>query len=283
MASGCALTLVRVSNAGKPLWRDGFTKGEAVAYYERVAPVLLPHLAGRPVTLRRFPDGVDGLNWYQFQWPRGHPDWLRSVVLGRFAYCLVGDVPSLLWAANLAAVELHPLLAPAERPDEPSFVVLDLDPGPPAGLAECRRAALAARDVLRKTGLQCFAKTSGSLGLHLYVPLAPGHRFAATKAFARTLVERLASELPELVVARTAVEGRRGRVLVDWVQNSRRRSTVAAYSLRAGPTPTVSTPVTWDEVEGGASLVFGPAEVLARVERVGDLFAPVLRDDQRLR
>ena len=272
-----------VSNLDKPLWPDArFAKGEMLEYYAAVAPTLLPHLARRPVTLRRFPDGVEGPNWYQFQWPRGHPDWLRSAELGRFRFCLIEDVPSLLWAANLAAVELHPLLAPAARPDEPSFVVLDLDPGPPAGLRDCCRVALAARELLAAAGLESLPKTSGVLGLHIYVPLAPGHDFDSAKAFARTLAKRLEFELPELVVARSARELRAGKVLVDWVQNSRPRSTVAAYSLRAAPRPTVSTPVTWDEVERGEVRPFGPAEVPARIERLGDLFRPVLEVEQRL-
>ena len=272
-----------VSNLDKALWPEGgFTKGQMLDFYARVAPMLLPHLAGRPVTLRRFPDGVEGLNWYQFQWPRGHPGWLRSAKLGRFRFCLIEDVASLLWAANLAAVELHPLLAPAARPEEPSFVVLDLDPGPPAGLRECCRVALAARELLGAAGLDSFAKTSGVLGLHLYVPLAPGHAFGSTKAFARTLAERLESELPELVVARTARELRAGKVLVDWVQNSRPRSSIAPYSLRAAPRPTVSTPLAWDELERCDVGPFGPAEALSRVERLGDLFAPVLELEQRL-
>jgi bifunctional non-homologous end joining protein LigD len=276
------MSAVRVSNVDKPLWPDGFTKGEMVSYYERIAPALLPHLAGRPVTLLRFPDGVEGVNWYQFQWPRGRPSWLRDAELGRFRFCLIDDLDSLLWGANLAAVELHPLLAPVERPDEPSFVVLDLDPGPEAGLRECCRVAVAARDLLADAGLASFAKTSGSLGLHVYVPLAAGHLFPETKAFARELAERLACELPELVVARTARAERRGKVLVDWVQNSRARSTVAAYSLRAGREPSVSMPVTWDEVAAGDPLAFRPSDAIARVEEHGHLFVPVLDLEQRL-
>ena len=245
----------RLSNLDKVLWREaGFTKGQMIDYYTEVAPALLPHLAGRAVALRRFPDGVEGVSWYQFQWPRGHPRWLRSgEVAGRsretWHFCLVGDLSSLAWAANLGAVELHPYLARADRPHEPTVVVFDLDPGPGAEVLDCCRAAVRLRDALAGLGLVSFAKTSGSLGLHVYVPLNAGHGFRETKAFARTLARRLAAAHPDLVVAEPRRSARAGKVLVDWAQNNAARSTVAVYSLRATPWPTVSAPVTWDEIE----------------------------------
>ena len=281
---------IRVSNREKVLWpRAGFTKGDAVDWYLALAPVLLPHLAGRAVTLRRFPDGIEGWSWYQMQWPRGHPDWLPSRPLpgrGLERFCLIDDEASLAWAANLAAIDLHPLLASVERPDEPTILVFDLDPSPPADLVDCCEVALAIRDAL--TGLASFPKTSGSVGLHVYVPLEAGHAFAETKAFARTLAERLAAEWPDRVTAEQRRSARVGKVLVDWLQNDATRSTAAAYSLRAAGWPTVSTPLTWDEVEEAKEarrpelLTFQPADALARIERLGDLFQPVLTVSQSL-
>ena len=281
---------IRVSNRGKVLWREaGFTKGDVVDYYLAVAPVLLPHLAGRAVTLRRFPDGIEGWSWYQMQWPRGHPDWLPSRPLpgrGLERFCLVDDVASLAWAANLAAIELHPLLARADSPHEPTVLAFDLDPSPPADIVDCCDVALAIRHALG--GLASFPKTSGSVGLHVYVPLNTPHSFADTKAFARALAERLAAERPDAVTADQRRALRSGKVLVDWLQNDATRSTVAPYSLRAAGWPTVSTPLTWDEVgEARAArrpdlLTFQPADVLARVERLGDLFEPVLAVRQSL-
>ena len=281
---------IPVSNRSKVLWPEaGFTKGDVVDYYLAVAPALLPHLAGRAVTLRRFPDGIEGWSWYQMQWPRGHPDWLPSRPLpgrGLERFCLIDDEASLVWAANLAAIELHPLLARADRPDEPPVLVFDLDPSPPADVVDCCDVAIAIRNALGR--LASFPKTSGSVGLHVYVPLNTSHSFAETKAFARALAERLVAERPDRVTADQRRALRSGKVLVDWLQNDATRSTVAAYSLRAAGWPTVSTPLTWDEVaEAKAArrpelLTFQPADVLARVERLGDLFEPVLALRQSL-
>jgi bifunctional non-homologous end joining protein LigD len=283
-----------VSNFEKVLWRDpGFTKGQMIGFYRGVAPALLLHLERRPVTLRRFPDGVEGCGWYQFQWPKGHPDWLPShPVPGRtrkvWDFCLVNDLSSLLWAANLAAIELHPFLARADRLDEPTVVVFDLDPGPPADVVECCEVALYLRDMLADLGLASLAKTSGSVGLHVYVPLNTAHTFHDTKAFARSLASRLAAEHAERVTDDTRKSSRAGKVLIDWIQNDATRSTVAAYSLRATAWPTVSTPVTWEEVERAAAarkpelLTFDPADVLMRLDRFGDLFRPVVEMSQTL-
>jgi len=278
---------VRVTNPDRVLWpATGFTKRAMLAYYERVADVLLPHVRDRGLTLRRFPEGVDGPGWYQANC-RGHPPWVRTHDVvgrrgGRLRYCVIDDTAGLAWAANLGTIEFHPFLATTDRPDEPTALVLDLDPGPPAGLTRCAQLAIELRRLLHGLGLEAVAKTSGGLGLHVYVPLAPGHSFAATKAFARAIAATLARRWPDRVIDRTARSERAGRVLIDWVQNDVSRSTVAPYSLRAMPWPLVSTPVTWAEVAAAADgargrrLVFGPDEVVERVRRFGDLFEPAL-------
>ena len=284
---------LRLSNLEKLLWPEaGFTKGALLDYYRAVAPWLLPHLAGRAVTLRRFPDGVDGLGWYQNEC-RGRPQWLRTHPLphrrGHLQnFCAVDDLPSLLWVANLATIELHPFLALAERPDEPTALVFDLDPGPPAGILECCAVAGRIRELLGAAGLEAWPKTSGGGGLHLYVPLARGHSFAETKAFARTVAESLARARPDEVVAVQRRAARRGKVLVDWLQNDATRSTVAPYSLRAVPWPTASVPVTWGEVDDALEtrrpelLTFLAPHALERLEEHRDVFAPVLGGEQVL-
>ncbi len=286
--------VLRLSSLDKVLWpQAGFTKADMIDFYARAAPALLAHIAGRPLTLRRFPDGIAGLNWYQTQCPRGHPSWVRTQALpnrrgGAHSFCLVNDLPSLVWAANLGSIELHPLLAHGERPDEPAALVFDLDPGAPADVLDCCRVAIWIRDLLAGLGLASFAKTSGSVGLHVHVPLNSPHSYGATKAFARALAQRLTAERPDLVVDNSKRSLRRGKVLVDWLQNNRTRSTVAAYSLRAMPWPTVSTPVSWDEIEAALAanraelLTFEPADVLRRLDRLGDLFRPVLELEQTL-
>ncbi len=288
---------LRLSNLDKLLWpRVGFTKGAMIDYYAAVGPALVPHIAGRPLTLARFPDGVEGRGWYQSNC-RGRPEWLQTrTIIGkagqRLELCVVNDLPSLMWVANFGAVEIHPFLASGERQDEPAVVVFDLDPGPPAGFLECCSVALSLRGVLDGLGLASFPKTSGSLGLHVYVPLNTPHSFTDTKEFARAVAAQLATRHAERVVDVQRRSLRPGKVLIDWLQNDPTRSTVAPYSLRATSPPSVSTPVTWDEIEGavggrdpsggsrGAASVerlrFGPAEVLDRVERLGDLFRPVL-------
>lgn len=276
---------LRISTLDRVLYpAAGFTKAHVLDYYARVAPALVPHLAGRPVTLLRCPEGVEAACWYQTQC-RGAPEWLRTqTVPGRTgdpqSYCVIDDLPGLVWAANLGALELHPLPVRVDALDEPTALVLDLDPGPPAGLAECCRVALLLRDALAP--LECAVKTSGSLGLHVVVPLGPGASFSETKAAARALAETLAARRPDLAVARQARTLRAGKVLVDWAQNDRVRSIVAPYSLRALPVPTVSAPLGWEEVERGEAGPFAPAEVVERLERHGDLFAPALSSRQRL-
>jgi bifunctional non-homologous end joining protein LigD len=270
-----------LTNLDKVLWREaGFTKGQMIGYYLAVAPVLLPHLAGRPLTLRFFPDGIDGPSWHQNECAN-EPDWLTVFETPgrggrRLRFCTVDGLASLVWLANRAAVELHPFLWRTDAPREPTQVVFDLDPGPPAGLVESARVALALRPLLADLGLEARVKTSGSLGLHVHAPLAEP---LDTKRLARGLAERLAADDPEHVTAEMRRAARAGKVYVDWLQNDPTRQTVAPYSLRGVPVPTVATPVRWDEVEEAVEdrrperLVFGPADVLDRVDSAGDLFA----------
>ncbi len=273
---GRRLTL---SNLEKVLYpAASFTKAAVIDYYARVAPVMLPHLAGRPVTMVRFPNGVDDGSFFEKRCPRHAPAWVHRAEVDGINACLVDDAPTLVWMANLAALELHTLQARAADPDHPTSMVFDLDPGPPADLVACARVALDLRDVLDRLGLACVAKTSGSKGLHLAVPVRDATA-DATKSFARGLGELLATQAPDRVTVLMAKEQRRNRVFVDWSQNDRHKTTVAAYSLRAQPRPTVSTPVSWDEVAGVAdredptALRFETADVLARVDRLGDLYA----------
>jgi bifunctional non-homologous end joining protein LigD len=282
-----------LTSLDRVLWpAAGFTKGDMLTYYEGIAPALLPHLAGRPLTLGRFPNGVEGPGFATTECA-GRPDWIRTVAVplrsGEVRHqCVIEDVPSLLWVVNLGSIELHAFPSAGDRLDEPAFVVLDLDPGPGAGLVECCRVAVRLREALGEAGLRGFAKTSGGLGLHVYVPLAPGHSFEASKAFARSLAARLAAESPEAVTDRRERAARSGRVLVDWVPNGARALTVTPYSLRATDLPSASTPVSWDEVDEAGSggdaeqLRFGPADTLARTRTGGDRFRPVLELKQRL-
>lgn len=284
------MTAVVVSNPGKVLWPDaGFTKADLVAYYRAAAAAILPHVAGRPVTLRRFPDGVEGWGWYQTNC-RSAPEWVATAsVPGRagtvFRMCLLETSDTLAWAANMGTIELHPLLARAPNLDGPTSVVFDLDPGPPADVLDCCEIALAIRDRLGGLGLESFAKTTGSVGLHVYVPLNTPATYAETREFARTLADSLDDERVVTIQKRSA---RAGKVLVDWMQNDAMRSTVAPYSLRAVPWPTVSTPVSWAEVAHAREervaelLTFTAERALDRLEELGDVFAPVLALEQRL-
>lgn len=283
-----------VSNLDKVLWpAAGYTKGDMLDYYARVAPVILPHLARRPVTLRRFPDGIEEASWYQNDCPAGAPPWVQTHRVewpsGRaWDFCVLEDLPALVWVANMATIELHPFFVRVERMEEPTAVVFDLDPGPPADLVECCRIALALRELLDALGLVAFAKVSGSVGLHVVVPLNSPHSWEATKAFALAAARLIVAEREEEVIDRQRLSLRHGKVLIDWLQNDPTRSTIAPYSLRAAGWPTVSAPVTWDEVERTAArgtpelVVFEPAAMLARLDARGDLFAEVLTLEQRL-
>jgi bifunctional non-homologous end joining protein LigD len=282
---------IKLANPDKVLYpQAGFSKRDLVAWCRAIAPVLLPHLRDRPLTLKRYPDGVEGRSFYEKQAPRHRPAWVETVAVysrhGRreIDYVLCQDLPTLVWLANLAALELHPSLATADAIERPTALVFDLDPGPPATIAECCEVALALRGVLEQLGLRALPKTSGSKGLQLYVPLnTPEASYDVTKPFAHAVAHLLERQRPELVVSdmRKAGGERAGKVLIDWSQNDEHKTTVAVYSLRARERPTVSTPVTWEEVaacrDAGdpALLRFEHDAVLARVAAHGDLFAEV--------
>lgn len=265
-----------------------------IDYYARIAPVLLPHLQGRPVTLIRFPNGVDGKHFYEKRCPPHHPEWVQTAEVwagsrvGNIEFTLVGDRATLVWLAQLAALELHPSLSLAIDIDRPTVLAFDLDPGPPATIIECCRVALLLRSLFEGFGLQCFPKSSGSKGMQVYVPLNGDVTYETTKPYARTVAQALEGSEPELVVSRMTKSLRAGKVFVDWSQNNASKTTVAAYSLRAREAPTASTPLSWDEVQDALDagdpdcLRFTSEQVLARVEELGDLFAPVLELVQEL-
>jgi bifunctional non-homologous end joining protein LigD len=280
---------LKLTNLDKVLYPStGFTKGDLIGYYAAIAPVLLPHLRDRPLTLKRYPDGVEGEHFYEKQCPSHRPEWVRTTAVwsGRtereIDYCLCQNLATLVWLGNLADLELHPSLSHARELERPSTLAFDLDPGPPAGLVRCCEVALALRDMFAELGLRAFAKTSGLTGMQVYVPLnGPEVSYEQTKPFARAVADVLARHHPRLVVSHMARAARRGKVLIDWSQNDEHKTTVSVYSPRAGETPTISTPVTWKEVaacredEDPALLQFAPVQVLDRVREHGDLFADV--------
>lgn len=290
---GRQLTL---SNLDKVLYpQAGFSKAAVIDYYARVAPHLLPHVAGRPVTFKRYPDGVDGQSFFEKRCPDHRPAWLDTVRLGREGrdkivdHCDLSEPAAVVWAANLAALELHVSLARGPDTAQPTAVVFDLDPGAPADVLSCARVALLLRDVFDRLDLVSCVKTSGSKGLQVYVPVnRPGTSYDTTRAFSLAVARLVEKVHGELVVTTQDKKQRVGRVLIDWSQNHLTKTTVAAYSLRARRRPTVSTPVSWDEVAdahdaGDAdALSFEAADVLDRVERLGDLFAPVAEVEQAL-
>lgn len=280
-----------LSNLDKVLYpQEKFTKAQLLDYYTRVAPVLLPHLANRAITLKRYPDGVEGPSFFAKNAPSHTPEWVRTVRLPspgstkdreEIDYVVIDDLPTLVWAANLAAIELH---APLWRvgatgvPDPPDQLVFDLDPGPPATVVQCCQVAALLREQLQADGLSPLAKTSGSKGLQLYVPVT-GATSEQTSAYAHRLAQRLERDHADLVVSRMSKALRPGKVLVDWSQNNAAKTTVAIYATRARARPTVSTPLRWEELSDCrrvADLTFTTTDVLARVEQHGDLFAPLL-------
>ena len=280
---------LKISNWDKVLYPEtGFTKGDLVAYYSRIAPILLPHLHDRPLTLKRYPNGVDSQYFYEKQSPSHRPEWVQTVKIGSINYTLAQDRPTLVWLANLADIELHTSLSLAPAPERPTMLVFDLDPGAPAGIVECCRVGVVLHGLFDQIGLQSFAKTSGSKGLQVYVPLNGDTDYEQTKSFARRIAELLEQRMPELVVSRMTKRLRPGKVLVDWSQNDIHKTTVNVYSVRARERPTVSTPVSWDEVADvqrngdGESMTFDTDQVLERVIELGDLFAPVASLRQRL-
>jgi bifunctional non-homologous end joining protein LigD len=276
-----------LSNLDKILYPEvGFTKGEVIDFYTRIAPVLLPHLRRRPLTLKRYPNGVDGDFFYEKNCPAHRPDWVRTARVDKIDYCLCDDLPTLVWMANLADLELHPSLSLAEEIQRPTVMAFDLDPGAPAGIMECREVALMLRDALGQIGLESAPKTSGSKGLQVYVPLnVAGVTYDDTKPLSQALARHLEAEHPKLIVSLQKKELRKGKVLIDWSQNDEHKTTVSVYSLRARETPTVSTPLGWDELEAASDpdeLAFTAGEVLERVEEHGDLFSPVAELAQSL-
>ena len=269
----------------------GFTKAGVIDYYARIADAILPHLRDRPLTLKRYPDGVEAQSFYEKRCPSHRPDWVATAPVwsgrneGDIDYCLCNDRATLIWMAQLAALELHPSLSLADEIERPSVLAFDLDPGEPAGILECCRVGLRLRELLGELDLECVPKSSGSKGLQVYVPLNVETTYEQTKPFAHAVAQTLERAEPDLVVSRMAKKLRKGKVFVDWSQNDQHKTTVNVYSLRAKARPTVSTPVAWEEVEGcrhEADLRFEQGDVLERVERDGDLFAPVLTLVQEL-
>lgn len=286
---------IQVSNLDKVFYPEGgFTKGDMLDYYRRVAPVLVPHLRDRPLTLKRYPDGVEGQFFYEKRCPPHAPAWVKTVPIERkrdgkiINYCMVNDVASLLWAANLGSLELHVSLGKSKRLGTPATMVFDLDPDPDAGILAAAEIALEIRKRLSAVDLESFVKTSGSKGLQLYVPLNSTATYEQTGGFAHALAIALEEEMPDRIVSKMKKELRKGKVFIDWSQNDDHKTTVAVYSLRARPDPTVSTPLEWKEVRkavraGDPELLrFTSDEVLARIEKHGDLFEPVRKLRQKV-
>ena len=284
-----------LTNLDKVLYpATGFTKGQVIDYYARIAPVLLPHLRGRPLTLKRYPGGVDQEFFFEKNATKHRPDWVKTAPIWSGAnrrdvnYILANDLPTLVWLANLAAIELHPSLSLAKDIACPTMMVFDLDPGPPANIVQCAQVGVWLRDIFEHFGLQSLPKTSGSKGLQIYVPLNTPISYDITKNFAHALARLLEHEHPQLVVSDMKKELRTGKVLVDWSQNDQHKTTISIYSLRAREHPTVSTPVKWEEVEktlekkDASLLVFEANQVLQRVDKMGDLFEPALKLKQKL-
>jgi bifunctional non-homologous end joining protein LigD len=280
---------LKLSNWDKVLFPEtGFTKGDLVTYYAQIAPLVVPHLHDRPLTLKRYPNGVEGKYFYEKQSPSHRPEWVQTAQIGDVNYTLCQDRATLVWLANLADIELHTSLSLAQAPERPTMLVFDLDPGPGTGLVECCEVGAVLHGLFDQLGLESFPKTSGSKGLQVYVPLNVPITYARTKPLARRIAELLEQRMPELVVSRMTKRLRPGKVLVDWSQNDAHKTTVNVYSVRARERPTVSTPVTWEEVaacrreQDEARLTFTSDEVLARAQELGDPFAPVLSLKQEL-
>ena len=282
---------LKLTNLEKVLYPEtGFTKAAVIDYYVRIAPVFLDHIGDRGITMRRFPDGVDAESFFNKRCPDWKPDWLTAVrgpgeSEGPIDYCQLDEIASVAWAANLAALEIHSPMARSVDIESPTMLVYDLDPGEGTGMTECCQIAESLAEVLEAVDLQAWPKTSGSKGLQLYVPLNTPHTHHHVSAFAKATGQLLERDRPNEITTTMGASNRVGKVLIDWSQNSRHKTTIAPYSLRARPTPTVSTPVTWDEVADGAAgkpLSFEAPEVLERVEEHGDLFAATVTDEQVL-
>jgi bifunctional non-homologous end joining protein LigD len=286
---------LKLTNLDKVLYpAAGFTKGQVIDFAVRIAPVLVPHLAGRALTMKRYPEGVDHEYFFEKNAPMHRPDWVKTVPIWSDSnhrtihYILANDLPTLVWIANLASIELHPSLSLASDIATPTMIVFDLDPGPPANIVQCAQVALWVRQIFDHFGLQSFPKTSGSKGMQIYVPLNTKTSYQQTKSFAHAVARLLEQEHPDLVVSDMKKAVRANKVFVDWSQNDEHKTTISVYSLRAREHPTVSTPVTWEEVEQALKkkdaerLVFEAKDVLVRVEKMGDLFEPVQKLKQKL-
>jgi bifunctional non-homologous end joining protein LigD len=284
---------VKLTNIDKILYPSaGFTKGEVIDYYVQVAPTMLPHLKGRSLTMKRFPEGVDEAFFYEKRCPGYRPKWMETVTVASeqktVDYCVINDLPSLVWVANLASLEMHTSLSLSEDRQRPTVMVFDLDPGPPAGLLQCLEVALKLREIFQDLGLESFPKTSGGKGLHLFVPLNNTDTYDKTKSFAQAIAQMMEKRNKPLITSNMRKELRRGKVFMDWSQNDDHKTTVCAYSLRAQAKPTVSVPVEWRECEKAlkrgdtAALFWGPAQILKRIQLKGDLFDPVLNLKQEL-
>ncbi len=284
-----------VSNLDKVLYpKVGFTKGQVIDYYIKIAPVLLPHLEDRPLTMKRYPNGVDKGFFYEKNCPSHRPKWVKTAKVWSegnnrmMDYCLAQDLPTLVWAANLADLELHTSLAKKKDVARPTMMVFDLDPGAPADIVQCCQVGLWLRDLLGAMKLKSFAKTSGSKGLQVYVPLNTPVTFDQTKDLSRALAQLLEGEHGNLVTSNMSKALRKNKVFVDWSQNDEHKTTVCVYSLRAKEEPTVSTPLTWEEVENCLKkkkadlLKFRSDKAVERVKKMGDLFAPVEKLKQKL-
>ena len=284
-----------VSNLGKILYpKAGFTKGQVIDYYIRIADALLPHLKDRPLTMKRYPNGVESEFFYEKNCPSHRPKWVKTAKVWSegnnrmMDYCLAQDLPTLVWAANLADLELHTSLSRKNAVERPTMMVFDLDPGAPADIVQCCQVGIWLRDILQEMKLQSWAKTSGSKGLQLYVPLNTAVTYDETKALSHALAEYLEREHSNLVVSKMSKALRKGKIFVDWSQNDEHKTTICVYSLRAKEEPTVSTPVTWEEVEttlkkkDAKRLVFRCEKTLQRVEKMGDLFEEVETRKQKL-
>jgi bifunctional non-homologous end joining protein LigD len=286
---------LQVSNLDKVLYpKAGFTKAQVIDYYIRIAPVLLPHLKDRPLTMKRYPDGVEGQFFYEKNCPAHRPKWVQTTKVWSegnqriMHYCLANDLPTLVWAANLADLELHTSLSRKNKIERPTTMVFDLDPGAPADIVECCQVGIWLRELLGGMNLKAFAKTSGSKGLQVYVPLSTAVTYDQTKGLSRSLAQRLEREHPDRVTSNMSKAARKRKVFVDWSQNDEHKTTICVYSLRAKEEPTVSTPVSWTEVENcfkkkrAELLRFRSDQTLARVEKQGDLFEMVATLKQKL-
>ncbi|HEX2647556.1 MAG TPA: non-homologous end-joining DNA ligase [Candidatus Dormibacteraeota bacterium] len=286
---------LKLTNLEKVLYPDeGFTKGQVIDYYTRIAPILLVHTQNHPLTLKRYPNGVYGEFFYEKNCPKHRPPWVQTATVWSggnnrdMYYCLCQDLPTLVWLANLATLEMHTSLSYGDDLPTPRTLVFDLDPGPPANIVDCCRIGLMLRDLFAQHGLESFAKTSGSKGLQLYVPLNTKVDYTQTKVVSKGLAQLFEEKYPKLAVHKQLKELRVGRVLIDWSQNDQYKTTINVYSLRARKRPTVSTPVSWDEVEKCLKasdpelLVFDSDQVLKRVDKLGDLFEPVVKKKQKL-